>query len=467
MKQVLFLFALACAPVVAQPTVTAVLDGAAYTNNIAQGSVFVVKGTGLSAVGNVTATAPNYPTSLNNVSLAMTPASAGAAVSLRMVYTYNVSGVNQLAAVLPSTTPPGLYDLRVTNGSATSAPIRLGVVARKPGIVTASGDGVGPAQATLDGKLILQRTANLGKIGEFDTRAARLGERVDLWGTGLGPDPASDSGGTSGDQTVVAQIRVIVDGIEVTPAYAGRSQGYPGLDQIVFNLPNSTALSCTVDLQVRSGGVLSNVVTIATSVTEACPAGPALRINEVESNGGTPGDWVELFNPGATPVNLTGFIFKDNDDSRNYVIPSATIPPGGYLLLEEADFNFGLGSPDAARLYRPDGTLAASYSWTPHAATTYGRCPNGAGAFTTTTSSTKGASNDCSIAVKINEIESDSGTPGDWVEFLNTGTAAVDVSGFTFRDSDNARAYTIPAGTAIAAGGYLVTLLSKTALTLS
>ena len=97
-----------------------------------------------------------------------------------MVYTYNVGGVNQLAAVLPSDAAVGAYDLRVENGAGTSAPFRTSVVARKPGIVTAAGDGVGPAQATLDGKLILQRTSNLGKIGDFDTRSAHPGERVDL-----------------------------------------------------------------------------------------------------------------------------------------------------------------------------------------------------------------------------------------------------------------------------------------------
>ena len=58
MKPVLFLLAAACLPAIAQPTITAVLDGAAYTQNIAQGSVFVVKGEGLSAAGDVTAIAP-------------------------------------------------------------------------------------------------------------------------------------------------------------------------------------------------------------------------------------------------------------------------------------------------------------------------------------------------------------------------------------------------------------------------
>jgi uncharacterized protein (TIGR03437 family) len=458
MKCILALLALSTAAM-AQPVITAVLDGGAYTNNIAQGSVFVVKGTGLSATGNVTATAPIYPTTLNNVKISMTAVTpfGGAVVTPLMVNTYNVSGVNQLTAVLPSTAAAGSYDLRVENGASTSAPFRTSVVARKPGIVTANSDGAGPAQATLDGKLMLQRTSNQGKIGDFDTRSAHPGERVDLWGTGVGPDLASDTGGTSGDQTATGQIRVLVNGAEVTPVYAGRSQGYPGLDQIVFILPANTALSCTVSIQVRAGGVLSNAVTIATSTGDACPATTTIRINEVESNGGTPGDWVELYNPGPGPASLAGFGFKDNDDTHAlYALPSTVVPAGGYLMLEEADFGFGLGAADSARLFRPDGSLADSYTWTSHAATTYGRCPNGSGAFTTTTNSTKGGANDCGTPVKINEVESDGGTPGDWVELYNPGAVPVDLSGFVVRDKDDTHTYLIPAGTAIPASGYLV-----------
>lgn len=394
MKYILVLLVLS-ATAMAQPTITAVLDGGSYTNNIAQGSVFVIKGTGLSAAGYVAATAPIYPDALNTVSITLTAVTGGAVVTPLMVYTYNVSGVNQLAAVLPSSAAVGAYDLRVANGASTSAPFRTNVVASKPGIVTASNDGVGPAQATLDNKLILQRTSNQGKIDIFDTRSAHPGERVDLWGTGLGPDLASDTGGTSGNQTAAAQIRVLVNGNEVTPAYAGRSQGYPGLDQIALTLPANTALNCVVTIQVRSGGVLSNAVTIATSTGDACAA-TAVRINEIESSGGTPGDWVEVYNPGTAPANLAGFVFKDNDDTHIYTIPAGvTIPAGGYYLLEEATFGFGLGTPDSARLFDPTGVLVDSYSWTPHATTSLGRCPNGSGAFATTTASTKGTANSC------------------------------------------------------------------------
>ena len=285
-KRVLALLAMASAAM-AQTTITAVLDGCGNTADIAQGSVLVVKGTGLSAAGYVAAQAPLYQTTLNDVQITFTAVSGGGVVDALLFYSYNLNGINQLGAILPSTTPVGAYDVRVRNGASTSAAFRTNVVARKPGIATANGSGSGPAQATLGGQLILLRNTNQGKIGVFDTRPAHPGERVDLWGTGLGPDAASDTGGTSGDQTAAAAIRVLVDGVEVTPLYAGRAQGFPGLDQIAFNLPANVTLSCTNSIQVRAGGVLSNLVTIASSTGDSCPASSGGGGGGGNGNGGT------------------------------------------------------------------------------------------------------------------------------------------------------------------------------------
>jgi hypothetical protein len=122
-----------------------------------------------------------------------------------------------------------------------------------------------------------------------------------------------------------------------------------------------------------------------------------VKINEVESSGGTPGDWVELVNTGATPVDVSGWVVKDSDDTHAFTIASGTTMAAGAFLALDVDPVFGLGSADSARLFLPDGTtLVDSYSWTAHAATTYGRCPDGTGAFVTTHTSTKGAANDCS-----------------------------------------------------------------------
>jgi hypothetical protein len=128
------------------------------------------------------------------------------------------------------------------------------------------------------------------------------------------------------------------------------------------------------------------------SVSPTSAAISDVKINEVESSGGVPGDWVELYNSAPDPVDISGFVFKDNDDTHAYPIPAGTIiPTGGYFLLEEAAFGFGLGGADSARLFAADGTtLVDSFTWTAHAATTYGRCPNGTGALVTTFASTKG-----------------------------------------------------------------------------
>ena len=220
------------------------------------------------------------------------------------------------------------------------------------------------------------------------------------------------------------------------------------------------ALFFTRDLTILSNVPMSP---IAAGITFTPPVPPPIQINEVESNGGTPGDWVEIINNGTSAVDLSGWRFLDNDDTHvPYVVPAGTIiAPGGYLVLEEAAFGFGLGAPDSVRLFDASGALYQSYSWTAHATTTYGRCPNGTGAFITTASSTKGAANACGSAtvttVKINEVESNGGTPGDWVELINTGTTAIDISGWKLLDNDDTHvAYVLPAGSTIAAGGFFV-----------
>ncbi|CAN5267602.1 hypothetical protein BH09ACT12_BH09ACT12_19790 [soil metagenome] len=192
------------------------------------------------------------------------------------------------------------------------------------------------------------------------------------------------------------------------------------------------------------------------------PANP-IKFNEVESNGDPTGDWAEVVNTGASTVDLSGYRFKDDNDSHAFytVASNTTLAPGGYYVFNEADFGFGLGSPDSVRLFAPAGgpsgdTAIETYSWQAHAATTYGRCPDATGPFTTTTSSTKDAANDCSSPVRINEVESSGGSPGDWVELINNGVGPQDVSGYVLKDADDTHAYPIPADTTIAAGDYLV-----------
>ncbi|MEC5183861.1 hypothetical protein RCH12_001320 [Cryobacterium sp. MP_3.1] len=205
-------------------------------------------------------------------------------------------------------------------------------------------------------------------------------------------------------------------------------------------------------------GEFADTATATKGAANDCvvPETADVRITETESTGGTPGDWVELFNPGANDVDLTGWIVRDNDDTHTAVLPSGSvIVAGGYFVVEEGLLGFGLGSADSARLFAPDGfTLVSSVSWTSHAVTTWGICPGGT-ELTQMTSSTKGAANDCGSPVRLNEIESNGGTPGDWLELINNGSTAADVSGFVLKDNDDTHSVILPTGTSIAAGGYL------------
>lgn len=273
-RSLLIFLSLFCWAVTARPVITKVLDGAAYTIDVAAGSVFVVKGTELSNAGFTQADSPNYPTTLNSVSVTFTQAGSNP-VQAYMIYTYNLDGVNQLAALLPSNTSPGFYNVTVKNGANTSSPIEVQVVARKPGIVSADGTGSGPAQATTAGYDLI-RFAGPGHVGNYPIRAAQRGENIVLWGTGFGPDFASDppNGAGSGDMRSKAIFKVIIDGIEINPDYAGRSPGIPGLDQINFRIPATVVPSCAVTVVVKIDNVYSNRLTLAVARTgeTVCPS---------------------------------------------------------------------------------------------------------------------------------------------------------------------------------------------------
>lgn len=72
-------------------------------------------------------------------------------------------------------------------------------------------------------------------------------------------------------------------------------------------------------------------------------------------------------------------------------------------------------------------------------------------------------------AVVINEINYNSDetvfNPEDWVELYNGSGAAVDLTGWQFRDEDDSHIFTLPAGTTLAADGYLVICVDTTLFT--
>src|SRR5262245_4962591 len=148
---------------------------------------------------------------------------------------------------------------------------------------------------------------------------------------------------------------------------------------------------------------LGSLAVIGALAASASAASAAVVINEVESDDPVVADYVELMNTGGTSADIGGYVIKDSDDGHAFTIPDKTsIAAGGYYVAEvDGPGGFGLGKTDAARLFAK-GDLAHpidSYAWTAHAAATYGRCPNGTGPMGETNRSTRGAANDCPVAV--------------------------------------------------------------------
>jgi uncharacterized protein (TIGR03437 family) len=248
------------------PTITDVLDAGGYTKNIAQGSIFVVKGTTLSASGFNQFQFP-LPTSSGGVKITFTPATGGGAgTDAFLIYTYNQSGVNQLAGVLPSTLAAGNYNVTVTNGTV-SAPFAVQVVQRKIGLITAdsTGSGLAVIQNFISAsRLDIDRFTTFSASG-FTFSPARPGQVLIAWATGMGPVSGGDNTASPGFDFAAngVTVRAIVGGVAITPLYAGRAPGLAGADQINFQLPADIPTGCTVSFQVSVNGALSNPSFIA------------------------------------------------------------------------------------------------------------------------------------------------------------------------------------------------------------
>lgn len=174
-------------------------------------------------------------------------------------------------------------------------------------------------------------------------------------------------------------------------------------------------------------------------------------INEIESNGDSAGDWVELANTSSTEdVDISGWKILDDDDKHEpIVIPQGTkIESGGYRVFYtdttpiDGSKGFGLGGKDSVRIFNAEGKLVAEHSWTEHAATTLGRIPDMTGDFAVTAEGTPGLKN--KAADETPEVKTDA-WPYDNANFYNLDLggdfSGEDMSGVDF--DENGRAWVV------------------------
>lgn len=199
------------------------------------------------------------------------------------------------------------------------------------------------------------------------------------------------------------------------------------------------------------------------AATVAAALTAAVRINEADADGtDTDPDWVELTDTGTVTADVSGWHLTDSKGiagGDDVVLPAgSTIAPQGFLTTHVdtgATGAFGLGADgkaDDATVLLPDAaTQVDTVDWAPSGAAsglswvtgkTIGRCPDGTGPFGLTTGATENAANQCPDTsgggtgqpgdIRLNEVSNDT----DTIELVNTGTAPVDITGWTQVDDD-------------------------------
>jgi uncharacterized protein (TIGR03437 family) len=275
------------------PTITAVLDAASNTANLAQGTIFILKGSALCSVTTLTAyNVPRPTVGKDGVTITFTPTAGGTGTNALLWYEDPLAGGNcQLAGILPSTVAPGSYNVTVTNGTV-SAPMQAQVVQSKFALFTqdSTGTGLAAAQDQVSTNYYLNRLTT-GSIDGTAIAPAYPGEYIVAYGTGLGGVPAADDNDESpvDDFSKTDTIQAIVGGTAIPVLFAGRA-GYAGEDQINFQLPASIATGCAVSFQISVNGTLSPAATLSiapNASASACvqPGYTSTQLSSLDSGG--------------------------------------------------------------------------------------------------------------------------------------------------------------------------------------
>jgi len=222
--------------------------------------------------------------------------------------------------------------------------------------------------------------------------------------------------------------------------------------------------------------------------------------------GDTNDEYIELYNANDFVVDLSGWQVDDvaGGGSTPYTLPAGTmLAARGFLPLWSRDTNIALNNSggDAVRLLRPDGVEMESYAYTAAPADgAYSKTVDGGAEWTQAYPPSPGATNQAAPTatptptatpgvypdgVSLNEYMPDPAS--DWngdgaadqddeyIELYNANDFDVDLSGWRLDDMDDGlRAspdgsppYTLPAGAAIPARGFLLLFRSQTGIVLN
>ena len=184
----------------------------------------------------------------------------------------------QVNYLIPAATEAGTANVVVRAGDGTVSQGTVQVSTVAPALFTANNDGQGVPAAVLlrvktNGEQVTEPVAQFNAAtGLFTSRPIDLGpagEKVFLVLFLTGLRRAADP---NGDGDLTENVRLLLGGSEIAPAFAGAQPNFAGLDQINVELPRELAGRGVVSLAVTATGTApSNLV----QVEIAAPAGTA------------------------------------------------------------------------------------------------------------------------------------------------------------------------------------------------
>ena len=270
--------------------------------------------------------------------------------------------------------------------------------------------------------------------------------------------------------------------------YDTPANGAALLDAIVFG-PQATDYSVG-----RTGANLTTLtlctptINAANTAVAALGSPAALRINECFANPDfrLDDDFVEIYNPGTLPAAMGGMKLTDDPISypSRHVLPVLSfIGPGGFHVFKAKGKNAAPGNPaelpfsfdstfGQIALIGVNGSIADSVDTVSQFRDqSTGRTPDGGVTLSTFAVPSPGLPNAPLPAayqlllnnLRISEFiyKPNGGSDYEFIELLNTGSTALDLSGVRFTNGVD---YTFPAGTSLTAGAFTVVCRSRTAL---
>jgi len=261
------------------------------------------------------------------------------------------------------------------------------------------------------------------------------------------------------------------------PSEGGKIWLYDTQDRIVDHLVYGHQLSDAAVGRIGTGSwalLESPTPGGANAPAAILGASSSAKINEWLSDNPKGADWIELHNPESFPVDLGGYYLTDDPSvagtTRFQIAPLTLLPARGHQIwiADPSGSNapdhlpFGLDTlGETLRLYGPSRTLIDSVSFgSQFPSLSNGRFPDGSDRIEDFPGSASPGESNWRIfpGLVVSEVLSHTDPPlEDAIEFLNTSSQSIDLSGWLLSNSTRQPdKFRVPDGVVVAAGGFYV-----------